>query len=161
MTDLELEEIENLLSKIESDKKNVVVLLQHIQEHYNYLPTHVLYYVSNKLKIPLAKFYAVATFYTQFSFNPKGKFIITVCDGTACHVKGSPLLSHFLVNELKINDGETTKDMLFSLETVACLGCCAISPVCFINEDVYGKLTPKKLKDIIKKIRKKEQSEMK
>ncbi|MBD3352162.1 MAG: NAD(P)H-dependent oxidoreductase subunit E [Candidatus Lokiarchaeota archaeon] len=111
-------------------------------------------YISNKLYVPMAKIYGIATFYAQFSFTEKGKYVITCCDGTACHVKGAPLLIEFLENELNIKSGETSNDRLFSLEIVACLGCCAISPVIVINDVYYGNLTVQKLRKIVKNLKK-------
>ncbi|MCP4760129.1 MAG: NADH-quinone oxidoreductase subunit NuoE [archaeon] len=159
MTELEMEGINKILEEHKKEEGNIVTLLQAIQEYYSYLPPHVLFFIAKKLEIPIAEFYSVATFYTQFSFIPKGKYVITVCDGTACHIKNSPLLISFLENELNIKDGETTEDEMFSLESVACLGCCAIAPACVINEEVFGNLTLKKMKKILKQYKKKVEEE--
>jgi NADH-quinone oxidoreductase subunit E len=113
-----------------------------------------LYYLSEELKIPPAEVYGVATFYTQFKLSPKGKHVITCCEGTACHVKGGQALLTYLENSLGIKSGETTADEMFSLESVACLGCCAISPVCIIDDKIHGNLTLKKVKKLITKLKK-------
>ena len=109
---------------------------------------------SLKLKIPPAEIYGVATFYTQFKFHEIGRHLIVCCDGTACHVKGSTLLLKFIEGFLQIKSGETTKDKLFSIESVACLGCCAISPVCIIDGEIYGNLTTNKVRKILYKLKK-------
>ncbi len=145
--------IKEILKTFESEKGNVISILQDIQETYQYLPSNILFYLSKKLNIALAELYSIATFYTQFKFKKLGKNILVCCDGTACHVKGGPVLLNFAENELGIRAGETTDDKLFSIEPVACLGCCAISPVCVINGQIYGDLTIKKLKRILKDLK--------
>ncbi|MHA2009129.1 MAG: NADH-quinone oxidoreductase subunit NuoE family protein [Promethearchaeota archaeon] len=149
--------IKEILKKYEDEQGNVISILQEIQEIYHYLPLNSLYYLSKKLNLPLAEIYSVATFYTQFKFTQLGKNLVISCDGTACHVKGGPHLLYFLENELGIKSGETTADLMFSIESVACLGCCAISPVCVINGQIYGELTLKKLKKILMKLKKNQQ----
>ncbi|MBN2157157.1 MAG: NAD(P)H-dependent oxidoreductase subunit E [Candidatus Lokiarchaeota archaeon] len=148
--------IENIIRNYREDSGTVISLLQDIQGHYNYLPAYILQLLSRELKIPLSKIYSVATFYAQFSFNEKGKHIITVCDGTACHVKGGPLLYDYLINQLGIHGGETTPDKIFSIEIVRCLGCCAISPVMIVDDELYGNLNMQKISKILSKIRKEE-----
>ncbi|MFX1479616.1 MAG: NAD(P)H-dependent oxidoreductase subunit E [Promethearchaeota archaeon] len=145
-----------ILKNSEREKGNLISILQSIQAIYNYLPIYVLNYISEELKRPLAEIFSVATFYTQFKFQPLGKNHIICCDGTACHVKKGPLLLNWLESDLGIKSGETTENHEFSIESVACLGCCAISPVCVINGKIYGELTPKKLRKIMKKIKQKE-----
>ena len=145
--------IKEILKTFESEKGNVISILQDIQETYQYLPSNILFYLSKKLNIALAELYSIATFYTQFKFKKLGKNILVCCDGTACHVKGGPVLLNFAENELGIRAGETTDDKLFSIESVACLGCCAISPVCVINGQIYGDLTIKKLKKNLKDLK--------
>ncbi|MFX1490384.1 MAG: NAD(P)H-dependent oxidoreductase subunit E [Promethearchaeota archaeon] len=145
-----------ILKNSEGEKGNLISILQSIQAIYNYLPIYVLNYISEELKRPLAEIFSVVTFYTQFKFQPLGKNHIICCDGTACHVKKGPLLLNWLESDLGIKSGETTEDHEFSIESVACLGCCAISPVCVINGKIYGELTPKKLRKIMKKIKQKE-----
>jgi len=146
--------IKEILKIYERERGNVISILQKIQETYQYLPSNVLVYISNRLNISLAEIYSIATFYTQFKFKKMGKNSIICCDGTACHVKTGPLLLNFVENELGIKSGETTSDKMFSIESVACLGCCAISPVCIINGQIYGDLTLKKLRKILKNLKK-------
>ena len=141
-----------ILKKYESEKGNLIPILQRIQELYRFLSSSVLNFISKELKIPLAEVYSIATFYTQFKFQPLGKNTIICCDGTSCHVKNAILFLTFLENELGIRSGETTEDKMFSIESVACLGCCAISPVCVINGQIYGDLTIKKLKKTLKNL---------
>jgi len=146
--------INEILEACKSEKGNLISVLQDIQELYGYLPQDALIYISSELLIPLAEVYGIASFYTQFKFEETGKYKIICCDGTACHVKGGPLILTFIEKELGICSGETTEDKLFSIESVACLGCCAISPVCVINGEIYGNLTIQKIKQILKKIKK-------
>jgi len=148
--------IEQILMNYRDDNGNIISVLQNIQDHYNFLPSYVLNIISRELKIPLSKIYSVATFYTQFSFNKKGKHIITVCDGTACHVKGGPLLRDYISTQLGIQPGETTDDKFFSLEEVSCLGCCAIAPVLIIDDKIHGSLTVRKVNKILNKVKKSE-----
>jgi NADH-quinone oxidoreductase subunit E len=152
----EKQAIERIIQNYRNENGNIISLLQDIQDHYNFLPSFVLKLVSRELKIPLSKIYSVATFYTQFSFNEKGKHIITVCDGTACHVKGGPLLADYIITQLGIQPGQTTEDKLFSLEVVSCVGACALSPVCLIDDKVHGSLTVRKLNKLLTKIQKEE-----
>jgi NADH:ubiquinone oxidoreductase subunit E len=153
IADKEKIKIREILKNFKYDKGNLITILQEIQGIYNYLPLNSLYYLSKELGIPLAEIYSIATFYTQFKLKEIGKNSLICCDGTACHVKGGPHLLYFLENELGIKSGETTSDQMFSIESVACLGCCAISPVCVINGQIHGNLTLKRLRKIIKKIK--------
>ncbi len=146
--------IKEILKMYERERGNIISILQKIQETYQYLPSNVLVYISKRLNISLSEIYSIATFYTQFKFKKMGKNSIVCCDGTACHVKTGPLLLNFVENELGIKSGETTSDKMFSIESVACLGCCAISPVCIINGQIYGDLTLKKLRKILKNLKK-------
>ncbi|NHI93862.1 MAG: NADH-quinone oxidoreductase subunit NuoE [Candidatus Lokiarchaeota archaeon] len=153
LNDLEKNEVSKILEENQYKKQNLISILQSIQEIYDYLPSNIIYFISEELKISPAEIYGVATFYTQFKLHPKGKNVIICCEGTACHVKGSPLILSYLENELGIKSGETTKNGLFSLESVACLGCCAISPVMVINNQIHGNLTLKKVNKIISQLR--------
>jgi NADH:ubiquinone oxidoreductase subunit E len=150
------EEIKSILKLYQNKKENLISILQKIQETYQYIPPHFIFYLSKKLKLPATEIYSIATFYTQFRFNEIGKFHIVCCDGTACHVKGIRPMITFLEKLLGIETGQTTKDKLFSLEAVACLGCCAISPVCIINNKFYGNLTTNRLRLILKRLAKEE-----
>lgn len=130
----------------------LIPILQDIQEYYNFLPKEALEKLSVKLNVSLTDIHGVATFYRSFSLVPKGKHIVTVCMGTACHVRGGSRIVDALSRKLGIEAGETTSDMQFSLETVNCLGCCAIGPVAAIDSEYYGEMTSQKMLSILKDI---------
>ncbi len=132
---------------------SLITILQKAQGIYGYLPADVLNYIAKKTDIPAAKVFGVATFYTQFRFKPVGKYLIMLCQGTACHVNGSLMLEKTIFDTLGIKDGETTEDGLFTLKNVACLGCCSLSPVMMINDETYGSLTPQKVRDILARLK--------
>ncbi|MBR3597082.1 MAG: NADH-quinone oxidoreductase subunit NuoE [Clostridia bacterium] len=146
-----------LLSEVFRDTKNngdnLITVLQKAQDIYGYLPTDVLYEIAEKTGNSPAKVLGVATFYTQFRLKKVGKYLILLCKGTACHVNGADGIEKAICEELGIKDGDTTDDGLFSLKTVACLGCCSLSPVMMINEETYGSLTPSKTVEILREIR--------
>ncbi len=135
---------------------NLITVLQKAQDIYGYLPTDVLYEIAEKTGNSPAKVLGVATFYTQFRLKKVGKYLILLCKGTACHVNGADGIEKAICEELKIKDGDTTEDGLFSLKTVACLGCCSLSPVMMINEETYGSLTPAKTVEILREIKARE-----
>lgn len=136
------------------DKEGVLVpVLQKSSDAFHYLSEPVLHYISTNLKVPLSTVFRVVTFYNAFSLKPRGKYVITICLGTACHVKGAGDILDTFERELGIKNGETTSDRLFSLEGVRCIGCCGLAPVLKINEDVHGLMTRKKVADLIKKYR--------
>lgn len=148
---------DELSAYIERQDVSQGVLMQTLhkaQELFGYLPIEVQKFVSEKTKIPMAEVYGVATFYTQFSLEPKGKHTVGVCMGTACYVKSAQLVLDELVKTLKISVGETTEDGLFTLEATRCLGCCGLAPVIMIGDSVYGKVDPKKIPEIIDSYRK-------
>lgn len=130
-------------------EKNLIPVLQNAQDEYGYLPEEVLKEISSHMKIPLSKVYGVVTFYTQFHLEPRGENIIRVCMGTACHVRGATDVYNVIQEELEIDDGETTEDLKFTLETVACIGACGLAPVIMVNDNTHGRLTPEKTKDIL------------
>ncbi len=134
-------------------RSELIPRLQHIQEQKGYLPKESLEALSAELGIPLSSIYGVATFYTQFRFTPLGKYVVKVCHGTACHVNGANKISETVTEVLGINEGETTSDGLATIERVACLGCCSLSPVIMVNDRVYGKLTPDKVRDVLTKLK--------
>lgn len=144
-------DISDILEKYDNDKKNTLAMLQDIQRKYNYIPREAMDTMSEQLELPLSKLYGIATFYKALSLDPRGKNIIKVCDGTACHIRSSQLLIGEIEGLLGIKPGETSKDGVFTLETVNCLGSCAIAPVMVINDTYYGKVTPAKLREIISK----------
>ena len=135
------------------DRSLVLPILQEIQKKYGYLPREALEEVSRELKVPLAEIFGVATFYAQFKLHKPGRFIIQVCKGTACHVKGADAVIDALQTNLGIKVGETTKDGLFTLEVARCFGACAIAPVVKIGEDIYGNVTPSDIPKILAKYR--------
>ena len=138
------------------DDHALISILQKAQEIYGFLPTDVMYEIAERIGVSPAKVMGVATFYTQFRLTKAGKNLILLCKGTACHVNGADQVEAALADELGIADGGTTADGLFSLKSVACLGCCSLSPVMMINEDTYVSLTPDKVKKILRDIREKE-----
>jgi NADH-quinone oxidoreductase subunit E len=144
-------DISDILEKYGYDKRSTLAMLQDIQRKYNYIPREAMDTMSEQLELPLSKLYGIATFYKALSLEPRGRNIIKVCDGTACHIRSSQLLIGEIEGLLGIKPGETSKDGQFTLETVNCLGSCAIAPVMVINETYYGKVTPAKLRDIISK----------
>lgn len=133
------------------DRSNLIPLLQETQDIYGYLPEDALQDVADFLCMPLSGVYGVATFYNQFRLTPLGKNVIRVCRGTACHVKNSANILQSLETELEVEAGGTTRDKLFTLETVACIGACSIAPVISINDEYYGRLTTKEIPKIINK----------
>ncbi len=132
---------------------NLIAILQKVQEEYRYLPEEVLLYIAEMLEIPPARIYGVATFYSHFTLNPKGKYLIRLCDGTACHVKRSTGILEKLREKLGLNETKiTTDDMLFTVETVSCLGACGLAPVIMINHDIHGQMTPQKAVELVDSI---------
>ena len=143
--------IKSYITKYNNEKKALISILQDIQEEYNYLPQEVLRIVSKTLGVPLIDIIGVATFYRAFSLEPRGKHLIAVCLGTACHVRGGPKILDEFEKKLNIEAGETSKDGQFSLETVACLGCCAIGPVVVVDGNYYAQTTIRNVGSILKK----------
>jgi NADH-quinone oxidoreductase E subunit len=141
--------IESILEKWNHDSSCLISILLDIQDEYNYLPEEALALVAEKLDIPLIRVYSVATFYKVFSLTPRGKHIINICVGTACHVRGGRRLVEHVERVLDIGSGETTEDMQFSLETLRCLGACALGPVVVIDEEYHGQMNTKKLDALI------------
>ena len=148
--------LEPTLRQYQSVPGSLITILQQAQGIYGYLPVDVLYHVAQRTGNTPAKVMGVATFYTQFRLQPIGKHLILLCQGTACHVNGSKRIETAVCDELDIQDGETTKDGLFTLKNVACLGCCSLSPVMMIGDETYGMLTPDKARSILREIRRKE-----
>ena len=150
---IDLKQIEGDLDELAKVKGSLITILQKTQDIYGYLPKDAIIYISERTGIAESEIMGVATFYTQFRLTPVGKYLIMLCQGTACHVNSSELILQTIKDELGIEDGETTEDGLFSLKCVACLGCCSLSPVMMINESTYGSLTPEKTKKILKELR--------
>ena len=139
-----------ILEKHEFKANNIIAILQDTQETYRYLPKESFFYLSEKLGMSTAKIYSVATFYENFSLEPKGKYVIKICDGTACHVRKSIPILDKLRKELNLSDTKTTTDnLMFTLETVSCLGACGLAPAMTVNDKVYGAMTPEKAMEIL------------
>jgi NADH-quinone oxidoreductase subunit E len=156
-TNIDLTLLNDLIEKYQNKRGAAISLLQGTQKIYGYIPTEAFEYISEKSNIEESILYGVATFYTQFRLNPVGKNIVKICHGTACHVQNATDITDALKDELSVNDGETTHDGVFTLESVACLGCCSLAPVMMIGEETYGNLTTDQARKIIKQIRKNEQ----
>jgi NADH-quinone oxidoreductase subunit E len=149
--------IEQVIERFpQAGRDSLIPILQAVQEEQGYLSEAAVVGIGRHLGIPASKVYGVATFYNQFRFQPKGKYHVLVCRGTACHVKGSAKVLEAVVKHLKIEPGKTTRDKMFSLETVACMGACALSPVICINDDFYAKVSPAKVIKLIEACREKE-----
>lgn len=134
---------------------SLIPIMQDIQAEYRYLPAELLTYVASKIGVTEAKAYSVATFYENFSFEAKGKYVIKVCDGTACHVRKSVPVKEALMKELGLNAKKhTTDDMLFTVETVSCLGACGLAPVMTVNDEVHPKMTPDLAIEVIQNLKK-------
>lgn len=154
MEDLKFDVVDDILNKYDNNKSYLIAVLQEIQNEYKYLPTDKLEYVAQKMEINLSKIFSVATFYENFSLIPKGKYIIKVCDGTACHVRKSIPILNAMRKELVLSESKhTTDDMLFTVETVSCLGACGLAPVITINDKVYPKMTPESSIELINSLR--------
>ena len=144
--------LNKILSKYSGDKSDLIPILQDIQSNIGYLSEEAIIAVSKFTGIPESEIYGVATFYTQFRFTPVGKKHVMVCKGTACHVKGAPQIIEGIERHLGIKEGEVTFDMEYSLESVGCLGCCALAPCAMVNEDVESNLTLKDVKKIFSRM---------
>ena len=153
MSTVDLKLIEPVLDEYAGIKGSLITILQHTQDIYGYLPKEAIIKISEATGIAESEIMGVGTFYTQFRFQPVGKYLIMLCQGTACHVNSSELILQTIKDELGIDDGETTDDGLFSLKCVACLGCCSLSPVMMSNGNTYGRLRPDKTKKILKELR--------
>ena len=148
--------MKELLKNYSQDKSNLIQILNEVQEKYGYIPKQSQIEISNYLSIPMAEIYGVITFYSRFTLEPKGKYNISVCLGTACFVKGSQALLDRLKERLKIDEGQTTPDGKFSIDATRCVGACGLAPVFTINNEVYGKATVKKLDEVLDEYMKKE-----
>ena len=155
---VDLSTMNPLIDKYRSKKGNLIPLLQGTQEIFGYIPREAFIKLNHDLGLKLSDMYGVATFYSQFRLSPVGKHIIKVCHGTACHVQNAPKITYAIEETLKIKDGETTEDAMFTLESVACLGCCSLAPVMMIGDETYGKLDGKKSVKVVKNIRLSEQN---
>ena len=152
-TTTDLTALREIVRDYEGDDHALIEILQRAQAHYGYLPEDVIYEIARLRDVSPAKIMGVASFYTQFRLTPVGKHLILLCKGTACHVNAADGIEKAIGEELGVRDGETTDDGLFTLKTVACLGCCSLSPVMMVDEETYGALTPDKAKEILRSYR--------
>ena len=163
-----LRDLRNRLKNYGKERDQLIPILQMIQQELSYLPDEAIQIVGEHLDIPASEVYGVATFYNQFRFNPPGRYPIKVCLGTACHVRGGEIILENFERKLGIKEGETTEDREFSIERVACVGCCALAPVTLIGETVHGHMAPSKVEGLFTRIqvekemaeRKKQQNEI-
>ena len=151
---VELKKAKEIIARYDGKKHYLIAMLQDVQEAYRYLPKDVLAYVSKELSIPMTKIYEVATFYKAFSLTPKGKHIVKLCMGTACHVRGASRILDKLERDLEINPGQTSKDSKFTLETVNCVGACALGPVMVLDGEYHGQVNFKTVDNVIKPLKK-------
>lgn len=143
----------DILERHNHNPSRLIPIMQEVQEAYRYLPEEVLTYIAMALDLPPARVFGVATFYAQFTLEPKGKYVIRLCDGTACHVRASEPILQALRKRLKVNEKQaTTPDLLFTVETVSCLGACGLAPVVVINEEVHGQMTPERALKLVDEI---------
>jgi len=149
------DKVKNIIKKYGSDKSFIVPILQDVQREFNYLPKDALYAVSSQLSVPISRVYEVVTFYKAFSLKPKGRYQLTLCMGTACHVRGAELIARNVSDLLGIREGDTTLDLEYSFETVGCLGACALGPILVVNGEYHGHMNIAKSTKILKKLGKK------
>jgi len=148
-----MDKLQAVLDKYKETKGAIIPILQEAQEAYGYLSREVLYEIAAQTGVPISQIYGVVTFYSQFHLNPRGKNIIRVCQGTACHVRGAKAILTRLEELLSVKPGGTTPDLQFTLETVACIGACGLAPVLMINDDTHGRLTVESVEEILGRYR--------
>ena len=149
------DKVKDIIKRYGSDKSFIVPILQDVQREFNYLPKDALSAVSSNLNVPISRVYEVATFYKAFSLKPKGRYQLTLCMGTACHVRGAELIARNISDILGIKEGDTTPDLEFSFETVGCLGACALGPILVVNDEYNGHMNIAKSTKVLKKLGKK------
>lgn len=148
------DDMQEIMNKYTVEKDNLIPILNEVQEKYGYIPKVAQLEISNYLKIPMAEIYGVVTFYSRFTLEPKGKYNISVCLGTACFVKGSQKILDRLKDRLGLEEGKTSSDGKFSIDTTRCVGACGIAPVFTVNDEVYGRATVKKLDEVLDELEK-------
>ncbi len=151
---VDLSLLSDVLAEYAGVRGSLITILQKTQEIYGYIPVDAVYHIAERTGETPAKIMGVATFYSQFRFQPIGKYLILLCKGTACYVNGAERIFDAIHDELGIGNGETTEDGLFTLSVVSCLGCCSLAPVMMINDRTYGSLTPDKARKILRELRK-------
>jgi NADH-quinone oxidoreductase subunit E len=147
--DVDLKPLEGILAAREGDATALIEVLQDVQRHYHYLPRPALVLVSKRLKVPFSKVYAVATFYAAFSLNPRGRHVVRLCEGTACHVRGAESLEKEIADRLKLGPNQTAKDLSYTFETVNCLGACAMAPVVVVDGKYHGGVRPGDIQELL------------
>ncbi len=148
--ELDYRELDRIIEEdYQNNKENLIMILQAIQKTYNYVPKPALSYLAVKIGVPVSQIYGVATFYSTFSLTPRGRNIVSICLGTACHVRGGDRIHETLLNQLQVHDGQTTSDNRFTLESVRCIGCCSLGPVIKVNEDMHARLKPDEVQSIL------------
>lgn len=145
------EVLKSIMERYQGRKQELIPILQDVQEKYTYLPEHVIREIAKATHVPESHVYGVATFYAQFRFTPRGRIHVQACRGTACHVNGAPTILQKIKKQIGINEGETSEDLAYSLETVACIGACSLAPCVMINNEVKAKLNSKKVKELFSK----------
>ncbi len=152
--------VDGILDAHNCEQKAIIAVLQEIQEHYHYLPEEVFPHLAQRLDMSEARIYSVATFYENFSLEPKGKYVVKICDGTACHVRRSIPILERMRKELGLSDKKkTTDDLLFTVETVSCLGACGLAPVLMLNDTVHPAMTPEKASELLKELKEAEKND--
>lgn len=146
---VDLQKVDAIIDRYQAQSSYLIGILQDIQAEFRYLPREALERVSQRMEIPLSRIWSVATFFRAFSLKPRGRNILTICMGTACHVRGAPNLVEEAKRVLGVGPGETTPDLEYTVETVNCLGCCALAPVVVLNERYHGGMTPRKLSSLL------------
>ena len=150
ISDIDYRELDRIIEEdYGNNKENLIMILQAIQKTCNYIPKPALSYLAVKIGVPLSQIYGVATFYSTFSLEPRGRNIISICLGTACHVRGAARIHEMLEESLQIHDGQTTMDNRFTLESVRCIGCCSLGPVIKVNEDMHAQVKPDGIEQIL------------
>jgi NADH-quinone oxidoreductase subunit E len=152
-------EVDKIIESYSCEKSALIAILQEIENLYGYLPAWALRHVSKKLGVPMIQVYSVASFYDAFHLTPRGKQLIRVCLGTACYLRGSARILEALESELGIKDGETTPDLEFSLQSVRCLGACALAPVMVVGERYFDKMTPTKVHSVLKRVQRRDEKD--
>jgi len=155
--EFDIKVVDEIIDRHDARESAIISILQEIQEQYRYLPKGVFDQISKRLKVSRARIYSIATFYENFSLEPKGKYVLKVCDGTACHIRKSIPILDRLKRDLGLQvDKKTTEDLLFTVETVACLGACSLAPIVTVNEKVYAAVTPDSASELLQNIKKEE-----
>ena len=146
---MELKKVDKIIGSYPAEERVLIQLLLDLQSEFNWIPKEAILLISERLQIPISQIYRVASFYKAISLKPRGRHIVSVCLGTACHVRGGPRIIDKVEESLNIKAGETTQDMKFTVERVNCLGCCALGPVMMVDQDYHGKLTPAKVREVL------------